>query len=132
MLAAVSPVSGDEIVGYISHQKGIIVHQHHCTNITQLSDEKQAQLLVVTWGTGSTNQTVEIVVYAFNALNLLTDVSQLLAKSKIHIFSASLESQPNFSAELNLTIQIKNAEQLDEVLMKIKQLPAIVDAKRNI
>lgn len=126
------PVSGDEIVGFISHQKGIIVHQKNCINITQLNDEKQAQLLVVTWGTGSTNQTVTIVVYAFNALNLLTDVSQLLAKSKIHIFSASLESQPNFSAELNLTIQIKNAEQLDEVLTKIKQLPAIVDAKRSI
>jgi GTP pyrophosphokinase len=126
------PVSGDEIVGYISHQKGIIVHQRHCLNITQLSDAKQAQLLVVTWGTGSSNQTVSIVVYAFNALNFLTDVSQLLAKLKVPIFSAHLESQPDFSAELNLTLQIQNIEKLNEVLTQIKKLPAIIDAQRKI
>ncbi len=126
------PVSGDKVVGYISQQKGIIVHQSDCVNITQLSDIKRAQLLVVTWGTGDTSQTVSIVVYAFNALNLLSDVSQVLAKFKIHIFSANLESQPDFSAELNLTLQIENVEQLNEVLTKIKQLPAILDAQRNI
>jgi GTP pyrophosphokinase len=124
------PVSGDEIIGYISHQKGIIVHRNDCKNIVQLSDDKKPQLVSVEWGNSKASHAVPIVVYAFNAKNLLNDVSQLLAQSKIHIFSASLESQPDFSAVLNLTLQIENMQQLNEILKKIKQLPAIVNAER--
>jgi GTP pyrophosphokinase len=124
------PVSGDEIIGYISHHKGIIVHRRDCKNIQNLEEAKQSQLVSVTWGNTKASHAVPIVVHAFNAQNLLTDVSQVLAQMKIHIFSANLESQPDFSAALNLTLQIENAAQLNEVVKKISQLPAIVNVSR--
>ena len=126
------PVSGDEIIGYISHHKGIIVHRCDCKNILQLDDEKQQQLVSVAWGNSKASHAVPIVVQAFNAQHLLTDVSQLLAQSKIHIFSAALESQPDFSASLNLTLQIENTQQLNDILKKIKQLPTVIDAQRKL
>lgn len=125
------PVSGDAVIGYISHHKGIIVHRKDCKNIVQLPDDKLPQLVSVEWGNSKASHAVPIVVHAFNAKNLLNDVSQLLAQAKIHIFSASLESQPDFSAVLNLTLQIENTKQLNDVLNKIKQLPAIVNAERR-
>ncbi|MDD2863302.1 MAG: bifunctional (p)ppGpp synthetase/guanosine-3',5'-bis(diphosphate) 3'-pyrophosphohydrolase [Methylococcales bacterium] len=124
------PVSGDEIIGYISHHKGIIVHRLDCKNILNLEETKQPQLVTVAWGNSKASHAVPIVVHAFNAQNLLTDVSQVLAQMKIHIFSANLESQPDFSAALNLTLQIANAQQLNEVVKKISQLPAIVNVSR--
>lgn len=124
------PVSGDEIIGYISHHKGIIVHRLDCKNIAQLNETKQPQLVSVTWGNSKASHAVPIVVHAFNAKNLLTDVSQALAQMKIHIFSANLESQPDFSAILNLTLQIENTAQLNEVLKKMKSLPSIVNVER--
>ena len=126
------PVVGDEIIGYISHYKGIIVHRVDCKNITQLAEAKQSQLVSVAWGSGKASHTVPIVVYAFTAQNVLSDVSQLLAQMKIHIFSVGMEMQPDFSAVLRLTLQIENTQQLNEVLKKIKQLPAIVDVQRKI
>lgn len=125
------PVSGDEIIGYISHHKGIIVHRVDCKNISHLDETKQPQLVSVAWGNNKASHAVPIVVHAFNASNLLTDVSQALAQMKIHIFSANLESSPDLSSVLNLTLQIENAVQLKEVLKRIKQLPAIVEAKRS-
>lgn len=127
-----NPVSGDEVIGYISHHKGIIVHRQDCKNIVQLGEDKQPQLVSVAWGNSKASHSVPIVVYAFNAKNLLNDVSQLLAQAKIHIFSASLESQPDFSAVLNLTLQIENTLQLNDILKKIKQLPAIVNVERRL
>jgi GTP pyrophosphokinase len=125
------PVSGDEIIGYISHHKGIIVHRLDCKNIAQLDETKQPQLVSVAWGNNKASHAVPIVVHAFNAKNLLTDVSQALAQMKIHIFSANLESLPDLSSILNLTLQIENAAQLNEVLKKIKQLHGIVGAQRS-
>jgi GTP pyrophosphokinase len=120
------------VIGYISHHKGIIIHRQNCQNIVQLNDDKLPQLISVSWGNSKASHAVPIVVYAFNAKHLLNDVSQLLAQAKIHIFSASLESQPDFSAVLNLTLQIENTQQLNDVLKKIKQLSSIVGVQRKM
>jgi GTP pyrophosphokinase len=71
-------------------------------------------------------------VQAYNAQNLLINVSQLLAQCKIHIFNASLHTNTDLSGELNMTIQIENTSQLSLVLNKISQLPNIIDAKRLV
>jgi GTP pyrophosphokinase len=74
---------------------------------------------------------VPIVIHAFNSQNLLNEVTQILAQAKIHISNAALNTHPDFSALLNLTIQIENTDQLSQVLNKISQLPNIVDVKRK-
>ena len=126
-----SPVLGDDIIGYISHHKGITIHRADCKNVTHLSLEKQAQLISVTWGAKKASHAVPIVIHAFNAQNLLNNVSQILAQAKIHIFKASLDTHPDFSAILNLTIQIENTNQLSQVLSKINCVPNIMEVKRK-
>jgi GTP pyrophosphokinase len=126
-----SPVLGDDIIGYISHHKGITVHRTDCKNVTHLSLEKQAQLISATWGAKKASHAVPIVIQAFNAQNLLNNVSQILAQYKIHIFNAALNTHPDFTAILNLTVQIENTNQLSQVLSKINQLPNIVEVKRK-
>ena len=126
-----SPVLGDDIIGYISHHKGITVHRTDCKNVTHLSLEKQAQLISATWGAKKASHAVPIVIHAFNAQNLLNNVSQILAQSKIHIFNAALDTHPDFSATLNMTIQIENTNQLSQVLSKINCVPNIMEVKRK-
>jgi GTP pyrophosphokinase len=126
------PVLGDQVIGYISHHHGITVHRSDCKNITQLGLDKQAQLISVSWGAEKASHAVPIIVQAYNAQNLLINVSQLLAQCKIHIFNASLHTNTDLSGELNMTIQIENTSQLSLVLNKISQLPNIIDAKRLV
>lgn len=127
-----SPVSGDEIIGYISHHHGITVHRKDCKNITLLSLEKQTQLIDVSWSVGKATHEVPIVVEAYNAQNLLNNVSQILAQCKIHIFNATMSSNPDLSGELHMTIQIENTSQLSLVLSRISQLPNIIEARRQV
>jgi GTP pyrophosphokinase len=126
-----SPVLGDDIIGYISHHKGITIHRTDCKNVTHLSIEKQPQLISAAWGAKKASHAVPIVIHAFNAQNLLNNVSQILAQSKIHILNAALDTHPDFSAILNMTIQIENTSQLSQVLSKINCLPNIMEVKRK-
>ncbi|MEQ1560064.1 MAG: ACT domain-containing protein, partial [Methyloglobulus sp.] len=96
------------------------------------SPEKQLQLISVFWGTQKASHSVPIVIRAYNARHLLNNVTQALTQANIHITNAALETNPDFSAVLNLTIQIENTRQLSLVLGKISQLPNIVDVKREI
>jgi GTP pyrophosphokinase len=126
------PVMGEDIIGYISHYRGITVHRNDCGNITNLNPEKRAQLIPVFWGSQQANHSVPIVIRAYNARHLLNNVTHVLTQANIHISNAALETNADFSAVLNLTIQIENTRQLSLVLGKISQLPNIVDVKRKI
>ncbi len=126
-----SPVLGDDIIGFISQHHGITIHRVDCKNVTQLPIEKQAQLISVAWGDQKTSHAVPIIIEAFNAQNLLNNVTQILAQSKIHIFNATLDTHSDFSASLNLTIQIEDTHQLSQILTKISCAPNIIEVKRK-
>ncbi|WP_019866889.1 RelA/SpoT family protein [Methylovulum miyakonense] len=127
-----SPVPGDDIIGFISLKKGIIVHNKNCPNIINMGHEKQSRLIGVAWGKQTSSHFVPIVIKAFSTQHLLNEVSQLLAEEKIYIANAAMETQADFSALLNLTIQIKNTDQLSKVLKKIGCLSNVIDVKRKI
>ncbi len=126
-----APVLGDDIIGYITHHRGITVHRKDCGNIANISPDKHTQLIPVSWGTQQASHSVPIVIRAYNAKHLLNNVSQVMAQANIHITNAALETKPDFSAVLNLVIQVGNTRQLSMVLGKISQLPNIVDVKRK-
>jgi GTP pyrophosphokinase len=126
-----TPVLGDDIIGYISHHRGITVHRKDCGNVLNISPEKHGQLIPVFWGALQASHSVPIVIRAYNARHLLNNVTQVLTQANIHISNAALETNPDFSAALNLTIQVENTRQLSLLLNKISQLPNIVDVKRK-
>ncbi len=126
-----APVLGDEVIGYISQYRGITVHRKDCSNIANLNPEKQGQLISVYWGAQQTRHSVPIMIRAYNARHLLNNVTQALMQANIHISDAAMETNPDFSAALNLTIQIENTKQLSLVLGKLSQLPNIVEVKRK-
>jgi len=43
------PVKGDDIIGFISHYKGITIHRQDCENIEHLSRQQQTQLIKASW-----------------------------------------------------------------------------------
>ncbi|MGR9116555.1 MAG: RelA/SpoT family protein [Gammaproteobacteria bacterium] len=132
MAQCCSPVKGDDIIGYISHKKGITIHRRDCDNILALNPEQQTHLIEADWSSGQPSRhTVPIIIHAFNAQSLLNDVSQVLAHAKIHISNASLKTHSDLSAILNLTIQIENTSQLSLILGRINQLPNVIDVKRK-
>ncbi|MGZ8163481.1 MAG: RelA/SpoT family protein [Methylococcaceae bacterium] len=126
-----TPVQGDDIIGYISLKKGITVHRKDCENILLLNPEKQNRLVSVSWGIQKASHAVPIIIRAFNAPNVLSDVTQILAQARIHIVNVAMATHPDFSVILNLTIQVENTDQLSQVLSKISCVPNIVEVKRK-
>jgi GTP pyrophosphokinase len=126
-----TPIPDEDIIGYISLKKGITVHRKNCENILKLSPEKQARLVYVSWSGLKLGYSVPIVIRAFNSQNLLKEVLQVLTQTKIQLTSAALNTRPDFSAELDLTLQIKNTDQLSHILHKISCLPNVLEVKRK-
>jgi GTP pyrophosphokinase len=127
-----APVKGDEIIGYISHRRGITIHRQDCENIQHLTAEQKTQLVKAEWsGSHKAQHSVPIVIEASHAQNLLIEVSQLLHYAKVQITDAALKTHADQSATLTMQIQIENTAQLSQVLGRISQLANVVDVKRK-
>ena len=128
-----SPVNGDEIIGFISHKRGITIHRSDCENILHLTPEQQTHLVKAEWTGGhKARHSVPIVIEALDGQNLLIDVSQLLSAAKVNITDAALKTHADHSATLTMQIQIENTAQLSSVLGRINQLPNVIEVTRKV
>ncbi len=126
-----SPVPGDEIVGYITRGRGVSVHRSDCPNVKSL--DIQERFIDVEWDTDKkTSYQAEIQIKATDRYGLLTEITQLLADMKLAVTSLNARTSKEKTALINMTLEIKDIEQLKELMKKIKKLEGIIDVYRVI
>lgn len=128
------PVPGDPIRGFITQSRGIVLHRDDCAHLLNLEPEKHSRLVDANWGhIASQVYPVDICVEAYNRPGLLRDVSTLIANEKLNLVALTLSSdKPDPKAYIKLTIEIPSLPSLGKVLDRIKQVPNVIDVRRQI
>ncbi|NOX91118.1 MAG: GTP diphosphokinase, partial [Gammaproteobacteria bacterium] len=127
------PVPYDQIVGYITRGRGITVHRSDCRNLLRLKREEPERLIDVEWSRGS-QQTwvVDICVRAFDRQGLLRDITEVLSDAKLNVTGVNTLTDPKSNlANMTLTLEIHEVEQLSLALARLEQLPNVMEAVRN-
>ena len=73
MARCCNPISGDEIIGYITRIKGVTVHRRNCPNI--VNEDEPERLVQVSWGKTEVKYPVRIQVRSMDRVGLLRDVT---------------------------------------------------------
>ncbi len=127
------PVPDDQIVGYITRGRGITVHSNDCRNLLRLKREEPERLIDVEWSRGS-QQTyaVDICVRAFDRQGLLRDITEVLSNAQLNVSAVNTLTDPKSNlANMTLTLDIHDVEQLSQALAKLEQLPNVMEAARD-
>ena len=123
-----NPVPGDDVVGYITMGRGISVHRSDCTNIRDLSSNKMVE---VYWDSDkSANYNAEIEVRAFDKGNIISDVASKINDHKLKLHSLNARVNKEHDLYLDLVVEIKNKEELNQIIDKIKKIDNVIDAYR--
>jgi len=126
-----SPVPGDEIVGYITRGRGVSVHRSDCPNAMSL--DIQERFIDVEWDTDKkTSYQAEIQIKATDRYGLLTELTQLLAEMKLTVTSLNARTSKEKTAIINMILEIKDIDQLKELMKKMKRLEGVIDVYRVI
>ena len=134
MATCCRPVPYDKLVGFVSRGRGVVVHRRNCRNILKLRDEDRARLLDVSWAEQppDSGYPVEIKLTAADRKGLLRDVSSVLADEDANVLGTNTQSDPtNDVATMHFTVEVGSVAQLDRVLVKLKQLPDVLDVRRS-
>ena len=122
-----NPIPGDEIIGFVSKGRGIIIHKKTCKNITNAD---KTRLIAASWNdkqTDSASFSSNVTMRALNDNNIYAELTN--AMSEIGVKVSSIESHPTKNGDLHIKIgiQIKNKAEFSSVKNKLLSLPHVYD-----
>lgn len=125
-----NPVKGDNIIGYVTRGRGVSVHRSDCPNLFSQSLE-QERLLEVSWDEQEASTfNANIEISANDSKKILLDVTNAINEMKLVISEMSARTTKDHTAIINLTLEIKNIEQLDYVIKKFKAIKDVINVYR--
>merc|ERR1711879_832895 len=126
------PLPGDQISGFVSQGRGVIVHRSDCTNLLHMEAIEPSRVLQVSWGMEPTQTyPVEVSILAYDRTGLLRDVSMVMANEKVNVIGVNTQSnQGDNTASMQLTVEIDSLENLSTLINKIEQLTNVISARR--
>ena len=124
------PIPGDPIRGYVSRGRGVTVHQATCHTV--VNEQDRDRLIEVEWETAA-QQTypIAIRVEAFDRTGLLSDISNVVAESKINILAAHVSVHGDNKATVTATLQVTSVAQLARVMQRLGQLRDVTSVQRD-
>jgi GTP pyrophosphokinase len=125
------PVPGDDIVGFVTRGRGVSVHRSNCTNIPAVISDEQERIIEVQWEQEvESNFTVQIEVIGHERRGLLNDVLQAVSENKTYMSAISGRADKNKTAIIQMTIMIRNTEQLNKVMDRIQRVKDVYNVSR--
>ena len=124
-----NPIPGDDIVGYVSRGRGIIIHKRTCENVAKLPESR---FIKVDWNVNKVADftfTSYVDIVAKNSSNIYVELTNAL--SELGIKTVSLNSNQNKFGELILRVGVlvKDKNQLSQVKNKFASLGSVYEVK---
>ncbi|WP_017345500.1 GTP diphosphokinase [Pantoea sp. A4] len=126
------PIPGDDIVGFITHGRGISIHRADCDQLSELIAHAPERIVDAVWGESySSGYSLVVRVTANDRSGLLRDITTILANEKVNVLGVSSRSDTKKQlATIDMDIEIYNQQVLGRVLSRLNQVPDIIDARR--
>jgi GTP diphosphokinase / guanosine-3',5'-bis(diphosphate) 3'-diphosphatase len=120
------PSTGDDIIGYISRGRGIIVHKKSCPNLRNIKDFKERSI-IVEWEAMSPKHTKRFKVTAHMTSDLFSEIEGAVRKYKGHLIEGKLEENDQGNLTGAFTMELENSGDFKKVIKSIRTVPAVIN-----
>ncbi|MEP7213967.1 MAG: bifunctional (p)ppGpp synthetase/guanosine-3',5'-bis(diphosphate) 3'-pyrophosphohydrolase [Acidobacteriota bacterium] len=126
-----NPLRGEDIIGYISLGKGIVVHNKRCKNVSQLMINKD-RIVDVSWAKSEVEekQSIGLMVTTENRTGMLAGITNAIAEIKTGIRDARANVSRDGRGLIEVTIEVYDKKHLDRVIMAIEHVPGVIAVER--
>ena len=126
-----TPMPGDEIAGYVSLGRGVVVHAAGCANVRALKARDPERFTEVEWAVGRGQLfTVELLVEALDRMHLLKDITGTISDAGVNIISARVDTVEDRTALSRFAFRAGSVQHVEEVVRKIRSIPDVYDVQR--
>ncbi len=131
-----SPLPGDEIVGFVTRGRGLVIHRTDCVNMINLPEIERERLIDAEWEDTRSEVVMgkylaEIKIYANNRNGLLADITKTLTEKNIDILSLNTRISKQGTATIAVSFEISNREEFDRTIDKIRLIESVTNIERT-
>ena len=125
------PIPGDDVFGFVSSGKGLIIHRTNCPNATQLLSSYGHRVVKTKW---AKNKEISFLtglkITGLDDVGVIHKITNLISgELKININAITVEAKEGIF-EGNIRLFVHDKEELDELISELKLLPGIQDVSR--
>lgn len=126
-----NPVPGDEIVGFVSRGRGVVIHRADCPNIKSLETE-EGRILPAEWAATSGGRFIAgIVIKAKDQGVALSVLTSVVSDLRLMITGVNSRFDKNKDAVIEANIRLNGKEDIDQLIKKIRSDERITEVYRT-
>jgi guanosine-3',5'-bis(diphosphate) 3'-pyrophosphohydrolase len=115
------PLPGDEIIGYLSSGKGIVVHRTECPNVVELRKSPE-RCVAIEWDRDvQGDYRAELRIEVINRPGVLATIAAAIAAADSNIENVEYVERDLAAATLLFTIEVKNRKHLADVMRRVRR-----------
>ena len=133
MAGCCKPVPGDEISGYVTQGRGIMIHRGDCRYLLSSKEKSPEKILEVSW-THQVNKhyLIDLIIKAYDRRGLLSDITALLASEKVSVtFLNTRVNKKHLDIRIDVQVELANLSDLSRLINLIEQLANIISVVRT-
>ena len=129
-----NPVPGDDIVGYISRGRGVIVHTSDCPNVEKFELERVVE---VTWdmpskGTDKDLYNTKIIVVCSDKRGVLAKIASAISDQEANISEAKISKRNDQRSVCEFSLEIRNLDHLKKVMKSVEKETEVYSVERVV
>jgi len=126
-----NPIPGDDVIGFISFEKGIRIHRKTCKNILNLFLKEPERIVQINWNeAGGEEFTGGIKIIGEDKPGILNQITKAISKNfNSNIKSVDIKTK-NSMFEGTLIVSIQNLKQLNQIIDKINSQEGVFSVER--
>jgi (p)ppGpp synthase/HD superfamily hydrolase len=124
------PIPGDEIMGYLSAGRGVVVHRAKCNNLAEYRNQPD-KWVEVEWAQQLDKDfQVEVRVDVQNQRGTLAGVAAVIAEMGSNIDQVEVQEHDTQTSTLSFQFQVHDRVHLAQVMRRIRGMPQVIRVYR--
>ncbi len=125
------PIPGDDVMGYLSSGRGLVIHRNKCGNLMNFRKQPE-KWITVSWEKNVDEDfSSQIQVETINRTGVLAEIAGTIADSKSNIEQVSVLGRHEDCSMLSFLLSVKNRNHLATIMRNVRKMPDVIRVTRD-
>ena len=125
------PIPGDDVMGYLSSGRGVVIHRNSCGNLIHFRKQPE-KWLTVSWEDDIERDfSSQIQVETVNKTGVLAEVAAVIADSESNIEEVAVNNRNQDTSSMTFLLQVKNRVHLARIMRNVRNMANVIRVSRD-
>ncbi len=125
------PIPGDDVMGYLSAGRGVVIHRNTCGNLSNFRKQPEKWINVSWQDDVDRDFSSQVQVESINRTGVLAEVAATIADSDSNIEQVSVQDRQDDSTILNFLLQVKDRTHLARIMRNVRNMKNVIRVSRD-